>query len=165
MSRSSAILALAAATVLAAAPAFAAGEDDDDHLAARDGVRVLHAWVNATDDDHALLFMEIENGGSAEVTLTGAATAIADGATLVALPPSGDPGAAEPLGALPIPAGSEMDLAPGGVFFELRGLTQTLVEGEAFDVTITLDPIGALDIHVDIEAADATRHSHAGHTH
>lgn len=149
---------------LFAVPAMAE-EATDDHLSEKDGVRVLHAWANATDGEDAFLYLEIENEGDVEVTLVGAATDMAEDVHLIAIPPSGDAADMQEIESLPIPAGAEMELAPGGVAFELHGLTQALVEGEEFDAIFSLDPIGELEVHVEIEASDATQHSHAGHNH
>lgn len=139
-------------------------DEDADHLAELEGLRLLHAWTNATDGDTTQVYVTIENMGDAEVYLTGAATGIAEAARLVAQPMEAD-GDPEQIGTLPLPAGSEMDLEPGGVFIELTGLTETLVEGGEFEVIVTLDPLGEVEVHVSVEAEDARQHSHAGHAH
>ncbi len=139
-------------------------EGDADHLAELEGLRLLHAWTNATTGDRAEVYLTIENTGDAEVYLTGASTGIAETARLVAQPmkATGEP---EQIGTLPVPAGSEMDLEPGGVFIVLTGLTETLVEGGEFEVMLTLDPLGEVQVHVQVESEDARHHSHAGHAH
>ena len=58
-------------------------DEDADHLAELEGLRLLHAWTNATDGDTAQVYVTIENMGDAEVYLTGAATGIAEAARLV----------------------------------------------------------------------------------
>ena len=140
-----------------------ANDEDEDHLAELSGLRLLHAWTNATTDDHAHLYLTIENDGE-EAFLTGASTEIAAEAHIVAQPmdAGGEP---EEIGTLPLPAGSDMALEPGGVFIELHGLTEALVEGGAFEVVLTFDPLGDVEVHVQVEAEDARQHSHAGHNH
>ena len=66
--------ALVAALVLNSSPLIAAEgtHSDDDHLSERDGVRIVHAWTQATNDDHAMVFMEIENKSDQDVQLIGA---------------------------------------------------------------------------------------------
>jgi copper(I)-binding protein len=106
----------------------AAGEDEDDHVARKGDIRVVHAWSRAT---------AAEDG---ELT-------------------------SRSLEVLEIPAGGEFALEPGAVFLKLSGLRRPLVQGQEFEVELTFAEAGALDVHVEVEAADATRHSHAGHQH
>ena len=143
--------------------ATASWAGDDDHLSERDGVRVLHAWTRATDTDHAEVFMEIENTGHAELSLTGAETDIADDVHIVAM--NHADGKAVDIGALPVPAGSDTLLTPEGVFLELHDLDRTLAVGDEFEMHLHLEPLGEIEIHVEVEAANAANHSHAGHSH
>jgi periplasmic copper chaperone A len=66
---------------------------------------------------------------------------------------------------MPIPAGSELDLEPNALFFKLEGLKQALVEGEDYEVEVHFAEAGSGLVEVEIEAADAIQHSHAGHAH
>lgn len=43
-------------------------------------------------------------------------------------------------------------------------MTRDLHKGDSFDMHL-LTSIGELDLHVAVEDADATQHSHAGHMH
>ena len=158
------LLPIVLTAALSALPALAQEDEFADHLSEKDGVRILHAWANATDGDHGFLFLEIENQSETEVTLTSAATEMAEAAHLVASPLTAGQDPVE-IEALPIPAGSDMALEPGGVAFELHGLTQPLVEGAKFEAMLALTPLGEIEVHVEVEAADATQHSHAGHNH
>jgi hypothetical protein len=56
-------------------------------------------------------------------------------------------------------------LDPGGVAFELHGLAAPLVEGEHFELVVEFAVAGEVTVEVEIEAAGATQHSHAGHSH
>lgn len=167
LSRFLTVLALAALPVLALAPAPRAGEEHGahgDHLATLGELRLVHAWTRATEDDHALVFVEIDNTGEAPVTLTGAASAIAEGAELVGFRlEEGEPGYVA-LGKLPVAPGTEMALAPEGLALRLEGLAGPLTEGETFPVEIVFDA-GRVEMIVQVEAADATQHGHAGHAH
>ncbi|MEL6168002.1 MAG: copper chaperone PCu(A)C [Pseudomonadota bacterium] len=151
--------------LLAAPPALAAGDDHDDHLSEADGVRIIHAWTNATSEGEARVFLEIENTGTSDIMLTGGDTEIADTVTVMGTTFSSKGTGATEIGTFPIPAGSEMALTPDGLFLMLSGLETTLAEGEEFEMHVELDPLGEIEIHVDVEAADATQHSHAGHAH
>ena len=139
--------------------------EDSKHLSAKDGVEVLHAWVPATSHDHGRIYMEIANEGAADVVLVKASSDIADEIVLVALDYTADGAKEKALGAFPIKANAEIDLTPDGLFLEVDGLNKPLNEGDEFEIRLVFDPIGALDVHVEVEAADATQHSHAGHSH
>ena len=141
--------------------------DDDlaDHKAELDGVTILHAWTQATDGDSARVFMEIENTGDIAVALHGAeAHGMADSVTLVASPIKAD-AAPETIGEIEIAAGTEMELVPTGLYLALDGLTEPLHQGESFEMHVEIEPLGEIDIVVEVEAADAKQHSHAGHAH
>ena len=141
-----------------------AHHDGDDHLTVLGDVRLLHAWTRATDDASALVFVEIENTGDAPVTLTGGASDLAEAATLVGFTNANGQPDYQPLPALPVAPGTEMVLAPQGVALQLDGLSRALAEGDRFEIVLTFDNAEA-DLTVAVEAADATRHSHAGHMH
>lgn len=145
--------------------ATVAGAEDSQHLAAKDGVEVLHAWAPATSHDHARIFMEIANEGAGDVILVRAASEIADEIVLVAIDYTADGSKEQAIGAFPIKAKTEIDLTPDGLFLEVDGLAQPLNEGDEFEIRLVFEPIGALDVYVEVEAADATQHSHAGHAH
>lgn len=71
----------------------------------------------------------------------------------------------EPLGAMPIQAGADLHLEPAAVFLKLVGLRESLIEGKHFGMGVEFDRSGSAEIEVSIEAADASRHGHAGHRH
>jgi len=52
--------------------------EEDSHLSEKDGVRLVHAWTNATSDDHANVYLEIENTSGKIVTLTGGKSDLAE---------------------------------------------------------------------------------------
>jgi hypothetical protein len=157
----SCLLALA---LLAAAPARAETDDHGGHLAERDGLRILHAWTPATPAGaDALFYMEIENTTAAEAVLTGGMAL--DGPLQVVgfrYDAGGENWTALP--GLPIPAGGEVELAPRVLALRRTRLPSDLAEGADLDITIAFGDV-AIVTEVEIGAADATRHSHAGHTH
>lgn len=153
--------------LLAPLPAVAAGghEHDDDHVAVADfGLIATHAWTRATRATEALVFVELQNGAAATVTLTGARSPAARSATLVGFRSTGGATDHAPIPMLPLEPGAEIALVPFGLAIRLEGLTAPLAQGEEIAVTLLTDA-GALALHVAVEAADATRHSHAGHAH
>lgn len=139
--------------------------DDDDHLAEAAGLRLVHAWSRATDTDETLIFVEIENTGDSTRSLVGggsphAATAEVVGFRLV----DGSP-TYQPLPEVPIAPGAEMTLAPEGLALRLTGLDEALEEGGGLPVTFAFDDGLEIPVTAQIEASNATQHSHAGHMH
>lgn len=138
--------------------------DDGQHLIELEGFRVLHGWTNATRQNSTLVFMELENTGTDSVTLLGAEAGIAAQATLVGFRLVDGAPVYEPLPSVILAAGRKMQLAPNGLAIELGSLSEHLNEGDHFDMELHTS-LGHVDIHVDVEAADAMQHSHAGHAH
>lgn len=159
-------LAFAAALAcLATNPAIAAdGHDHSGHLAELDGVRVLHAWTRATSEKSALVFMEIENTADHDVTLTGAECEDAASAELVGFVLKDGTRTYEALPSVPLRPGRELHLEPDALAIRLNGLTRKLAEGEDLDIEVEFD-IGHIMTEVEIGAANAAHHSHAGHQH
>ena len=138
--------------------------DADSHLATLGDIRLVHAWTRATDRGEALVFMEIEHNGHKAATLTGGASGIADGVNLVAFRSRDGNAGYVTLPDLTIAPGTEMVLQPEGVALRLTGLDEPLVEDQSFDMEVAFD-LGHAQVIVQIEAPNATRHSHAGHAH
>jgi len=148
--------------LIAAAPALA--ETHDDHVAEAEGLRVLHAWTPATAKGaDALVYMEVENTSAAEVMLTGGE---AEGAALELVGFSyGAAGEAwTVLPGLPIPARADVDLEPKVLALRWSSVPMDLVPGAELEIEVE---VGGhhLHAHVEIGAAGATGHSHAGHNH
>ena len=143
--------------------AGAAAADEADHLGELGGLRALHAWTRATDAGEALVFVEVENAGDASVTLEGAEAEglVAElvGFRLV----NGEPDW-QVVGPVPVAPGRTLHLEPDGLAIRVDGLTAPLVEGEGMDLDL-LTSLGPLVVHVEVEAADAAAHGHAGHDH
>lgn len=153
------------ALCLAVSPLASMAENDhSDHVSHLDGLRALHAWTRATDDDHALLFVELENKGDQAVTLTGGESDIAASAQLVGFRMTDGQGGYAPIPMVPIAPGAELVLAPEALALHLDGLARSLVEGDSFEAELEFDA-GHLVIHVEVEAENARQHGHAGHAH
>ncbi len=140
------------------------GDDDSDHVTRVDGLEILHAWAQATDDHHGRVFMEIANESDVDLILLGGDTEIGGDVVVKAMSYSGGAKAVE-IGTFPIKAGTEVDLTPDGLFLEIADLEMHLEEGTSFEMHIDVDPIGEVEIVVEVEAEDASNHSHAGHNH
>lgn len=138
--------------------------EDAEHLSEANGLRIVHAWTNATQGDAALIYAEIENTADADRILLGAESGTATGAMLVGFALENGETREIVLPELRIAPGTHLDLAQAEVALRLEGLTAPLAEGEHLDVTLLFD-VGPVEIEVAVEAEGASGHSHAGHLH
>lgn len=139
-------------------------EHEHSHVAKVGSIRIVHAWARAAPaGDDTLVFMDIENQGEAD-RLTGGSTEIGRSVEIVGLTNEDGRIAMEPVGALDVPPG-DFPLDPGGVGLAIRGLNTALEQGSDFELAVEFEKAGAVTLDVEIEAADATQHSHAGHEH
>ena len=148
--------------VLIAAPACA---EDDKHLVEVEGVEILHAWAQASDGPDGRVFVEIENEGDVPIVLLGGEAPDVAGSVALMGASIKAGGAPSPVAEMPIEPGNHIDLVPDGLYLALSDLKTPLTEGEEFEMHLLLEPHGEVEIHVEIEAANATQHSHAGHNH
>ncbi len=109
--------------------------------------------------------MEIENDSGETLELIGGRSEAAADLEVVGVQLNSN-GEQEfvPLGPVVIPPG-DFDLDPNGVALQLVDLNQDLVEGNRLVVFVEFESLGEIRLEADIEAADATQHSHAGHAH
>ncbi len=138
--------------------------DHGEHLAEADGLRALHAWTPASDDDIALVFVELENTDDHAITLTGVGSEIATKGALVGFTLVDGEGTYVPLDHMVLAAKRDMALTPNGLAIQLSGVKTHRHQGEAFHLHLVTDH-GELEIEVAVEAHDAHQHSHAGHSH
>ena len=141
-----------------------AHETHDDHVAERDGLRVVHAWSRATEGPDGVVFLEIENEGAAD-TLTGAMTKAAREIVIEGLRLQAGDLVGEPLGDVEIPAGGTFHFEPNVAQLRLVGLAHALEEGDDYAIELVFTERGSIEVQVEVEAATATQHSHTGHSH
>lgn len=160
------IRAFAVSLALLAIPAFAEEDhhDHDHHVSSANGIRAIHAWANATEGSSALVYVELANTSDEAVVLTGAHTDIAATAQLVGLANSGGELRFEAIEQMPIAPGAQIVLSPNALAIQLSGLNAPLIEGDTFEIEFAFGAVH-LDAVVAVEAAGATQHSHAGHSH
>ena len=137
----------------------------DEHEASAGALTLVHAWTRAAGaGEDSMVFFEIENAGAA-VQLTSASTDVASRGELVGATMSAEAALAYlPVGAVIIAPG-DFALEPTGLGLRLVGLTEDLVQGDEFELEVAFSDGTEVHLHVEIEAADATQHSHAGHSH
>ena len=139
-------------------------EEHPDHKGSANGVTALHAWIQATSESTALLYVEIENASDDEILITGAETDIAESVDLVGFQLKDGEADYLILPSVPIKPGKELVLAPNGLALRLNGLNQAFEKGDEFEIELEFD-FGHVEMHVQVEAENATQHSHAGHQH
>lgn len=138
--------------------------DHDHHSAEAGDITVTHPWARAASvGGNTFVFMEFHNAGGAD-ELEGAHTEIAESARIVGISFAGGAQSTQPFDSFDIPHG-DFDFDPAGVAILLEGLTTNLAEGEVFELELIFHHAGKMDIQVEVEAANATQHSHAGHSH
>ena len=106
------------------------------------GIVVSDAWVRATegtvDPSMTGAFMVLSNQGDAEAELVGAGADVARMVQLHEMVMDGDKMMMQEVpGGIPIPAGGEQQLKPGGYHVMLMGLTRQLKVGDQVTVTLT----------------------------
>lgn len=159
---------LAPLLALAAAPALADGpnehhHDHAAHLAEAGDLRLLHAWA-VEGSDPLLIFVEIENTGAEDVTLTGIHGDWGDFDLVAPVLQNGEP-VLVTLSELTIPAQSELHLEPGGAAIRALNLTEEAHEGHVEELDLHFTGDLEAEIDVEIMPRGTTKHPHAGHNH
>ena len=149
-----AVFALPAAPVLAC-ETFTLGD-----------LTIEHAWSRATigADRPGGFYVEIKNNGSADDALVGISTSAA-GMPMLHETVVTDGIASMPHAmSIPVPAGQNVQLAPGGYHGMLMGLTTALKEGDSFPVTLIFQNAGEITVPVEVLSlrAEGPDCAHAG---
>ena len=116
-------------------------------------IKVEHAWARASRGPEGQVFMTLHNEGGAD-RLVGARTDAAERVEIHGFVMAAGKRASRPRGPVALAAGQA-----------LEGLKRPLVKGEAIELEVVFAQAGAGEVHVEVEAADAKQHSHAGHRH
>lgn len=150
----SALLTLFAAPVLAC-ETFTLGD-----------LNIEHAWSRATigADRPGVFYVEIKNNGSADDALVGISTSAA-GMPMLHETVVTDGIASMPHAmSIPVPAGQNVQLAPGGYHGMLMGLTTALKDGDSFPLTLTFQNAGDITVPVEVLSmrAEGPDCEHAG---
>jgi copper(I)-binding protein len=150
--------------LLASTPLSAQDHAHDDHESSLGAITVIHAWTRATGQgEDAVVFFEIENAGEPTI-LNGAEAENAVSAEVVGAVLGADGAMAyQPIGPFEVPSG-KFQFDPNGLGLRLNDLTAELKQGDDFHLHLLFGD-DELEISVEVEAADATAHSHAGHSH
>lgn len=155
---------LAIALLLAVSPMPSVVAGEHAHEVSAGAITIVHPWARAAQaGGSTLVFFEIENAGATD-RLLGAETGAAQSVEIVGLGLDNGAVSHKTVGAIDIETG-DFDFDPKGLGLFLDTLNQDLVAGGVFELELTFAEAGPVHVHVQIEAADARQHSHAGHSH
>jgi periplasmic copper chaperone A len=115
-------------------------------------ISVGQAWSRASigTGRPGVLYLKITNAGATDDALVGISTPAAG------MPMLHETVVTDGVASMPhaetvsVPAGATVALSPGGFHGMLMGLTEALVEGATFPVTLTFERAGSVDVTVDV---------------
>jgi copper(I)-binding protein len=138
------VFALAAALLLAGSAAAQSGS-----------VEVKNAWARATPAkaENGAAYLTLES--PTPDRLTGASTPVAKKAELHEMTMDGGVMKMRPLAGVDLPAGQPVTLKPGAMHIMLFGLTQPLVPGQSFPLTLSFEKAGTREVTVSVEKVGA----------
>lgn len=116
-------------------------------------IEVQHAWARASAGKSGAVYLTIRNTGPAEDRLLAAATPAAGKAQLHTETEENGVMKMRPVKSITVKANGETILKPGGMHVMLIGLTQPLVAGTSFPLTLTFEQAGKIDVTVVVEKA------------
>ncbi|KAF7599027.1 MAG: hypothetical protein CGU28_07835 [Candidatus Dactylopiibacterium carminicum] len=130
-------------------------------------IRIDHPWARATAPGAptGAGFMKIDNGGSADCLLSASAE-VAEAVELHTMKMDGNVMRMDKLeNGVPLPAGSNTELKPGGMHIMFIGLRQAFKEGDRFPLKLKFEKAGEVTVEIKVEGMGAMpqMHEHAGH--
>lgn len=105
-------------------------------------------------------FMTIDNAGTDADRLVSASATVSKSVELHTHVKDGDVMRMRPVDAIDVPAGSAVELQPGGNHVMFMGLEQPFREGESFPLTLTFEFAGSLTVDVTVLGAGAMGPGH-----
>ena len=133
-------------------------------------VTIAEPWARATPPAATAggVFAELTNSGGTSVRLTGGSTPVAERVEIHEMTMNGDVMQMRPLAdGLEVPAGGGASLSAGGYHIMLLDLTEPLVEGARFPLTLTFSDgsSGTVTVTVRSLTAGLAGGAPAGHEH
>ena len=107
-------------------------------------------------------YLRIENGGDEAAHVVSASSPIADRVEIHTHEMDDGVMKMRHVHSLEVPAQGTVTFEPGGLHLMLIGLTEPLVRGESFPLTLEFDGAGTIDVTVDVTAGGAADHSGHG---
>lgn len=117
-----------------------------------------HAWSRASlgNSSNGAVYITIENRGTEAERLLSATTWIASDVMIHETIMNGDVASMQMADSLAIAPGEVLKLQPNGTHIMLLGLSQKLIEGETFPLTLTFEKAGEVTLDILIESATET---------
>jgi copper(I)-binding protein len=116
-------------------------------------IKLRHAYAfEPVLGDVGAVYFTIENQGDRPDTLRGVEVAGAGMAMLHEQVATGGQEEMRPVGALPVPAGSTVELKPGGLHLMIEGMAHPPVAGDTLAVTAHFAAAGAITIRAPVLA-------------
>lgn len=121
------------------------------------GLKVVTAWARATPGGAKVgaAFLEIQGAPDGDDKLLGASSPIAGAVELHDHIKDGGIMRMRRVEAIPVPAGKTVTLKPGGLHLMLLELKAPLVEGDAFDITLTFEKAGTIKVNAPVQKIGA----------
>jgi copper(I)-binding protein len=104
--------------------------------------------------------MKIENLGQAEDKLLSASSDVAGMVAVHEHVMEGDVAQMRPVEFVPLPPQATTELKPGGYHIMLMGLKEPLKEFDTFQLTLTFEKAGSIEVEVQVEAPGAAEPAH-----
>jgi len=133
-------------------------------MAKASGVTVENAYARASIGAVAngAVYLTLRNEAAGDDRLRSASTDVAGRAELHLHAAQNDIMTMENITCLTVPAGGEVEFAPGGLHVMLLGLASPLKEGDMFSLHLTFDNAGVVAVDVPVKKpAAGSGHSHA----
>lgn len=139
-------------SVLAGFLPFLAFSANDSHAAQADAIRIEAAWSRPTAKSvpTAAIYMDIHNGGSADIVVSRIETPAASRTEVHRTVRVGDIARMEPVERLAVPAYGKLTFGPGGLHVMLIGLQAALVSGGTFPVRLVLADGSSVSANVEV---------------
>ena len=117
------------------------------------GLSVADAWARPNPEvvDRAAIYLSIVNDGDTEDAVVGASSEECDAIETHETVESGDIAEMRPLDEIVLPAGRAVEMQPGGLHLMCVGITEALVEGDAFDLELEMRSGSLLQASVVVE--------------
>ncbi len=122
---------------------------------------ISHAWMHENADmaHSSAVYLTIDNQGTEADRLIGAEVEFADRASFQAQVLSAEGVlAVQDIKALQIEPGQVLTLKPGVAWIELESVQQTFLHGDHFDMVLTFEKAGPVEVEVVIEPVDGDEH-------
>jgi copper(I)-binding protein len=120
-------------------------------LAQAEDIHLAAAQARPTSPGAAgVVYVTVMNHGTADDTLTGVETPVADTASMHRTSNENGVMKMMPVTALPVPANGAVSFEPGGLHIMLEGLRQPLKLGDSFPITLTFKNAGSVKTTVNV---------------